>query len=75
MGLVDQYLQAPAHLDAIQQVCAAAHAGGRWAGMVTGTGEDARRWFEAGFDLVIVGAVISHFTQGLQRNVAAARAG
>jgi 2-keto-3-deoxy-L-rhamnonate aldolase RhmA len=74
MGLVDQYLQAPAHLEAIQRVCAAAHVGQRWAGMVTGTGEDARRWFDAGFDLVIIGAVVSHFTQGLQRNVAAARA-
>ncbi len=75
MGLVDEYLRAPAHLEAIQRVCAAAHAHGRWAGMVAGTGEDARRWFDAGFDLVIVGAVVTHFTQGLQRNVAAARSG
>jgi 4-hydroxy-2-oxoheptanedioate aldolase len=73
MGLVDQYLQAEAHLRAIAQVRDAAHAGGKWAGMVTGTGEDARRWFDQGFDLVIIGAVITHFVQGLERNLAAAR--
>lgn len=73
MGLVDEFMQSPAHLEAIQSVCHAAHAGGRWAGMVTGTGEDARRWFDAGFDLVIVGALITQFVQGLQRNLAAAR--
>ncbi len=75
MGLVDRYMEAPAHLEAIQRVCDAAHAGGRWAGMVTGSGEDARRWFKAGFDLVIIGAVITHFIQGLQRNMDAARHG
>ena len=73
LGLIDEYAQAPAHLEAISSVCAAAHAGGRWAGMVTGTGEDARRWFDLGFDMVILGAVITHFPQGLKHNVAAAR--
>ncbi|MEW6752245.1 MAG: aldolase/citrate lyase family protein [Candidatus Latescibacterota bacterium] len=73
MGVVDHYLEAEEHLRAIDSIRAAAHAGGRWAGMVTGTGEDARTWFERGFDLVIIGAVLTHFVQGLTRNLQAAR--
>ena len=73
MGLVDQFLQAEEHLAAIQQVCDAAHAGGRWAGMVTGTGADAKNWFDRGFDMIIIGAVITHFIQGLERNLTDAR--
>lgn len=73
MGLVDEYLRAEPHLQAIARVRDAAHGGGKWAGMVTGTGEDARRWFDEGFDLVIIGAETTHFTQGLQRNLAQAR--
>ena len=73
LGVVDEYLRADTHLQAIARVRDAAHGGGKWAGMVTGTGEDARRWFEAGFDLVIIGAETSHFTQGLERNLAEAR--
>jgi 2-keto-3-deoxy-L-rhamnonate aldolase RhmA len=73
LGVVDQYLKAEVHLRAIDQVRDAAHAHRTWAGMVVGTGEQAREWFDRGFDLIILGAEITHFTQGLARNLAAAR--
>jgi len=75
MGLVDHFLQAEEHLRAIEQVRDIAHAGGRWAGMVTGTGEEARKWFDRGFEMIIIGAVITHFIQGLERNLARVRPG
>lgn len=74
MGLIDQYLSEE-HVRAIEQVRDAAHAGGCRAGMVTGTGEDARNWFDRGFDMIIVGGVITHFSQGLERNLGSARPG
>lgn len=73
MGLIDQYLQAEEHLRAIEQVRDAARAGGKWAGMVTGTGADARAWFDRGFDMIVIGALLTHFVQGLERNLADAR--
>ncbi len=74
LGVVDDYLRADVHLEAIARVRDAAHGAGKWAGMVTGSGAEARRWFAAGFDLVIIGAETTHFTQGLAHNLAEGRA-
>lgn len=73
MGLLDQFMQAEEHIRAIGQVRDAAHARGKWAGMVVGTGEEARHWADHGFEMIIMGVVLAHFRQGLSRNIAAAR--
>ena len=73
MGLLDGYMTAPEHIAAIQAIGDAARGQGKPAGMVTGDGAQALAWFERGFQLVILGAVIAHFIQGLTRNLAAAR--
>lgn len=73
MGLTDQYLKSPKHLRAIEQVREAAHAHLSCAGMVTGTGEEARAWFDRGFDLILIGDLAGHLAQGLSRNLQAAR--
>lgn len=73
LGAVDRYLEAEEHLQAIARIATAAHQAGKYAGMVTGTGEQARGWFDQGFDLIIIGAIITHFTQGLQRNLEGVR--
>lgn len=73
MGLTDQYLKSPKHLRAIEQVREAAHAHLTCAGMVTGTGEEARAWFDRGFDLILIGDLVGHLAQGLSRNLHTAR--
>jgi len=73
MGLVDQFLTSEEHINAIQQVRDAARSGDKWSGMVTGTGADARSWFDRGFNMVIIGAVITQFIQGLGNNLNDAR--
>lgn len=73
MGLTDQYLKSPKHLRAIEQVREAAHAHLSCAGMVTGTDEEARAWFDRGFDLILIGDLAGHLAQGLSRNLKAAR--
>ena len=73
MGLVDRYLEAEEHLCAIEQVRDAAHAHDKWAGMVVGTGEQARAWIDRGFEMILMGGVLAHFLQGLKRNLSAAR--
>lgn len=73
MGLTDQYLKSPRHLRAIGQVREAAHAHLTCAGMVTGTGEEARTWFDRGFDLILIGDLAGHLAQGLSRNLKTAR--
>jgi 2-keto-3-deoxy-L-rhamnonate aldolase RhmA len=73
MGLTDQYLKSPRHLRAIEQVREAAHAHLTCAGMVTGTGEEARAWFDRGFDLILIGDLVGHLAQGLSQNLQTAR--
>lgn len=73
MGLTDQYLKSPRHLRAIEKVRDAAHAHRCCAGMVTGTGEQARTWFDRGFDLILIGDLVGHLARGLGENLQAAR--
>jgi 2-keto-3-deoxy-L-rhamnonate aldolase RhmA len=73
LGLLDQYMTAPGHVAAIERIGEAARRHGKPAGMVVGTGEDARAWFDKGFQLVICGCVMGHVRQSLARNIAAAR--
>ncbi len=73
LGLTDQYMQAGEHRRAIEKVRDAAHAHLTCAGMVTGTGEEAREWFDLGFDLILIGDLTTHLSQGLARNLKAAR--
>ena len=75
MGLTDQYLKSPEHLRAIAKVRDAAHAHLNCAGMVTGTGEETRAWFDRGFDLILIGDLTGHLAQGLSHNLRAARPG
>lgn len=69
MGLTDQYLKAPEHIAAIGKVRDLAHKQGKPAGMVAGTGTDARGWFEKGFDIILLGEMIGHFRRGLQESL------
>ncbi|HRU06863.1 MAG TPA: aldolase/citrate lyase family protein [Candidatus Brocadiia bacterium] len=73
MGLLAEYMKAPAHIAAIERIGRIARDHGKAAGMVVGTGEQTREWFDKGFQLVICGCVMGHFAQGLSRNLAAAR--
>ena len=73
MGLVDQFLKAEEHIHAIERVGEAAHAHGKWACMVCGTGEDARKWFDKGFEMIIMGTIATHFIQSISNNLAKAR--
>lgn len=75
LGLTDQFMKAEEHLRAIERVRDAAHAHRTCAGMVTGTGEEARAWFDRGFDLILIGDLTTHLVQGLERNLEAARSG
>lgn len=73
LGLTDQYLKSPKHLRAIDQVRDAAQGRRSCAGMVVGTGEEARAWFDRGFDMILIGDLVGHLAQGLGRNLKAAR--
>ena len=73
LGLLDEYMESPEHIAAIESIGETARAQNKPAGMVVGTGEAAREWFDRGFGLVICGAILSHLIQGLTRNIKAAR--
>jgi 2-keto-3-deoxy-L-rhamnonate aldolase RhmA len=70
MGLVDSYMKDPRHIKAIESVRDKAHGCGKPAGMVVGTGADARYWFDNGFDIIILGEASGHFRKGLADNLA-----
>ena len=73
LGVLDRRLEAEQHIRAIELVRDAAHGQSTWAGMVAGTGEEALNWFDKGFDMMILGAIVTHFVRGLTENIAAAR--
>lgn len=73
LGVLDRRLEAEQHIRAIERVRDAAHGQNTWAGMVAGTGEEALNWFDRGFDMMILGAIVTHLIRGLTENIAAAR--
>ena len=73
MGLIDSYMKDPKHIKAIERVRDLAHGCGKPAGMVVGSGADARYWFDNGFDIIIIGEITTHFKKGLADNIAQLR--
>ena len=64
MGLVDDYL-GQAHLDVLLEIKDRCHNCGKPIGMVVGSGREAKRFFDFGFDLIIMGECTGLFERGL----------
>jgi 2-keto-3-deoxy-L-rhamnonate aldolase RhmA len=69
MGLLDQFLAAPEHIEALLSIKQAASTVGKPCGMVVPDGRSARQWFSRGFDFAIINCFMGHMTRGLRANL------